>query len=173
MTGHYFWRLLPGLPAEGVVFAFSRQGERLIREGVVIEFGSGENVWTGNFAPAGAKRTEVYILGEQAFVIAGGAGYRVRLPEPARYEVLRPSLVVDSCYVPELEMVILAGPTNVCAYDASHCRWCTPDLSTDGVKLQACNASGITGVAERYQGDEPHWFTIDPVTGRVRIGPRY
>jgi hypothetical protein len=173
MTSTHKWRYLSGLPGGGEIFTFHQEDEFFVREGLVVEFELQDTSWIGNFAPGLGGDTAVYLRGEYAFVIATGTGYMVNVRYPAQYELLRPRIVVASRLIEELNTLILVGAVNVCAYSTRALLWCTPQLSSDGVQLQTCSASGITGVAERVDGGEAHYFTIDPKTGRSSIGARY
>jgi hypothetical protein len=167
------WQFLRGLPAYGEIFTFHREDELFVREGLVVEFTHGEDAWIGNFAPGAGGLTVVHIVGDSAFVIADGAGYQVQICDPKTYSTLRPGIISDACMIDDMQLLVLAGAVNVSGYGAEGLRWTTIELSTDGVRLQSCRSSGITGVAERYKGEDPHYFSIDPATGRAEIKARY
>jgi hypothetical protein len=147
------WQFFSGLPAYGEIFTFHREDELFVREGLVVEFTPGEDAWIGDFALGAGGLTAVYIVGGSAFVIAAGAGYQVQICDPNAYSTLRPGIILDACIIDDMQLLVLAGAVNVSGYGAEGRRWTTVELLTDGVRLQACRSSGITGVT-KASGDD-------------------
>lgn len=164
---------LAGLPPYGEVLDFHQPGETFVREGVVFEFHVDGRSWVGNFSPGMGPRTAVHVVGSTAYVIAEGNGYGFRLAAPAEYQVLRPGLITDSRLIDGPNILVLAGLVDVSAYGEGGLLWTTPRLSMDGLRLQECSATIITGVAERVGDGAARYFTIDPASGRSAVGAPY
>ncbi len=167
------WTRLAGLPPYGEYIEFHLPGDRPFREGVVVEFQWEDITWVGNFAPGWSTHSSVHIMGATAYVIAEGNGYRVKMAEPREYDILRPSVITDARFIEDRGLLVLAGLVDVTAYSEDGRLWTTKELSMDGLRLQVCSATIITGVADRVVDGGSRYFNIDPETGNATLGAQY
>lgn len=164
-------RILDGLPSSGpLAVAFPTEWGRLGREGIVVQFQSGQgDLWTANFKSGIGGLDEVILHpdGRRSIVFAGGDAWSVD-PDARSAEMLAPAIearwdVLDGILLSRQSLAFLrVGPSGVC--------WHTRRLSWDGFDQIHISEKRLTGLAWSPVDDSFTPFSVDLLTGRADGG---
>lgn len=165
-------RLLPGLPPYGpMATAFPAEWGQLGREGTVVEFNSGTEVWVANVRPGldGLKFAELHPKGGAAIVIASGDLWMIDLRTRAAVQMLPAIEAMWRVQNPEgwvfsRQGIALArlGPNGLI--------WHTRRLSFDGFDEVHIDEHEVRGLAWSPLDDTWRPFIVDITTGKSAGG---
>lgn len=169
-------RILPGLPGVGSFpRQFSATGKGMYREGLVVEFCTGESCcWVGNFQPGVTKFSTVFASkgGLEASVLAGGQGYRVNMVTGELLDKFGGD-IESAMEVPSIECLLLCSPTDFELHRmGGGIVWRSRRISWDGFRNLSLHDGALRGEAWMFD-DTWHPFTIFLATGVVEGGSYY
>jgi hypothetical protein len=154
------FEILTGLPPYGPpALPFPASGERAFREGLVVRFHSeAGDLWIGNFQRGFFESFDFAIDHpdrRQVIVIAGGEGYFVD-PQSRRQTHGFGGDISFAQYIEGLNLVLIAGRTEVAAFSADGQGWNSERLSWDGLRHLAVSGSILNG--EAWSPVSSAWF---------------
>ncbi|HEX8863208.1 MAG TPA: hypothetical protein VGC06_29775 [Actinomycetes bacterium] len=130
--------------------------------------------WVGSFEAGGMRAlTGVFACPNpiQALVVCDGRPYLVDVTAPTRATVVDLEPVTQVRRVRDLDLLVLAGHSDLAALGPTGLVWHSERLCLDDLRVLDAAAEGIRCAGDLLGSSEE--FTVDALTGQVRSGPRF